>query len=298
MAIRSRSLIVAGPLLGLVLFVAGCETRKTTKTRSPKPKANATKPLPAKPAKTPESASSSEPPTNHTFESEGTSTGFTLWMGDGIQMEFLRVGRGWFMMGGGNSGIPRQKAIIDRSFFLGKYEVTQEQWELVMGANPSLNKKPQNPLNRVSWTDCQQFIERVNDRYQRPGRRFCMPTETQWEYTCRAGEGFSGYSTPYSGFILDEYAWHAGNSGNDVHPVGQKRPNAWGFYDILGNVAEWCDDDPQLSFDNAHPPGHHVVRGGGYHDGDTLCNVEGRQVRRDAVPFRFDGLRLACVDDE
>jgi formylglycine-generating enzyme required for sulfatase activity len=277
-------------LLGTAILVARGNSRRSTNVGHRKSQAAGAKGVEKK-------STRHTPAVKPVPEPKGGSTGFTLRMADGIQMEFVRVRQGRFTMGGELTGIERHTVNITRPFFLGKFEVTQEQWELVMGTNPSLSKRPQNPVNRVSWSDCQQFVERLNQRYHRPGQRFCLPTETQWEYACRANEDLSMYVATSGKSLLDDYAWHAGNAGNDLHPIGGKMPNAWGFHDMLGNVAEWCEDDPDLSLVNPYPPGNHVVRGGGYHDGDEKCNPEGRLVRRDVVPFRFDGLRVACVEE-
>jgi formylglycine-generating enzyme required for sulfatase activity len=128
---------------------------------------------------------------------------------------------------------------IGRAFYLGRYEVTQEQWQAVMGGNPSKFPGAKNPVESVSWVDCQQFLGNLNA--QGPRGSFALPTEAQWEYACRAGE--TGlYSFGENRAALDDYAWHCGNSRNKTHPVGQKKPNAWGFYDMHGNVQEWCTD--------------------------------------------------------
>ena len=290
MVVSLLGLTIVVVLLGVAILVTRGNARKTAKTAHRKAQVARTKGGEKKSTRhAPSAKTVSEP--------KETSTGFMLWMADGIEMEFVRVGEGRFTMGGESTGIERHNASIAPPFFLGKFEVTQEQWELVMGTNPSLNKRPKNPVNRVSWSDCQQFVEQLNQRYHRAGRRFCLPTEAQWEYACRANEDLSIYMAASGASLLDNYAWHVGNSGNDLHPVGGKMPNPWGFYDMLGNVAEWCEDDPDLPLINPYAPGNHVVRGGGYHDGDAMCNPQGRHVRRDVVPFRFDGLRVACVEE-
>lgn len=125
------------------------------------------------------------------------------------------------------------------SFEMGKYEVTQAQWEAVMGNNPSNFKGcPTCPVEQVSWNDTQEFIKKLN---QLTGKRFRLPTEAEWEYAARGGRKSKGYK--YAGSNkLDSVAWFSENSDNKTHPVGQKKPNELGLYDMVGNVSEWCGD--------------------------------------------------------
>src|SRR6185295_12837821 len=125
------------------------------------------------------------------------------------------------------------KVRITRQFEIGKYEVTQEQWQAVMGDNPSNFKGANLPVEKVSWNDAQDFLLKLNAR---DGYTYRLPTEAEWEYACRAGSmgDFAGE--------LDDVAWYDKNSGSKTHPVGQKRPNVWGLYDMHGNVSEWCSD--------------------------------------------------------
>ena len=107
-----------------------------------------------------------------------------------------------------------------------------------MGNNPSTFKGSQNPVEQISWKDCQEFIQSMNIRGDREYR---LPTEAEWEYACRAGST-TDYSFGSSSSSLGEYAWNGQNSGNETHPVGQKKPNPWGLYDMYGNVWEFCQD--------------------------------------------------------
>ena len=127
---------------------------------------------------------------------------------------------------------------MDQDFYLGKYPVTQQQWEAVMGNNPSNFKGGSLPVETVSWDDAQIFIQKLN---QLSGKKlYRVPTEAEWEYACRAGTT-SEYYFGDDASQLGEYAWFGGNSGQTTHPVGQKKPNEWGLYDMAGNVWEWTD---------------------------------------------------------
>ena len=131
---------------------------------------------------------------------------------------------------------PLTRVRISRGYWLGKYEVTQAEWQAVMGANPSWFDEcgPDCPVERVSWDDAQEFIRRLNG--QSGGDRYRLPTEAEWEYAARAGTSGDRYGN------VDVVAWYDGNSGDRMHPVGRKAPNAWGLYDMLGNVWKWVDD--------------------------------------------------------
>jgi formylglycine-generating enzyme required for sulfatase activity len=115
---------------------------------------------------------------------------------------------------------------------------TQALWQAVLGTNPSRFKGKNRPVESVSWEDCQTFLDKLNA--QLPGLALRLPTEAQWEYSCRAGTETARYEEE-----LDAIAWYAENSNSATHDVGQKRPNAWGLYDMLGNVDEWCHDGDQ-----------------------------------------------------
>jgi len=146
--------------------------------------------------------------------------------------ELVEIPAGSFMMGG-------KRQINIQSFLLGKYPVTQEQWQAVMGTNPSKFKGNKRPVEMVSWDMAREFCQKLS---QKTGRNFRLPSEAEWEYACRAGtttEYFFGDDED----DLDDYAWFEDNSNEQTHDVGGKKPNPWGLYDILGNVWEWCEDD-------------------------------------------------------
>jgi formylglycine-generating enzyme required for sulfatase activity len=152
---------------------------------------------------------------------------------------------------------------LTRSFELGKYEVTQAQWEAVMGhdSNPSETKGPNNPVDSVNKDEIHAFLDKLNARND--GYKYRLPTEAEWEYAAGAG------ASPVPRASLGDYAWFADNSDDESHPVGLKKPNAWGLYDMFGNVREWVDDRaayydyaplPELSVD---PKGPQPGGGGG-----------------------------------
>jgi len=154
------------------------------------------------------------------------------------QIEFVKIAPGEFTMGcsdGDNDCAadekPAHRVEITKSFEIGKYEVTQAQWEAVMGSNPSTIKGPDRPVETVSRDDARAFLAKLNERND--GYHYRLPTEAEWEYAARAG----GAKNP----PLDEVAWYDANSDDETHPVGTKKPNAWGIYDMLGNVREWVD---------------------------------------------------------
>lgn len=172
-----------------------------------------------------------------------------------IGMEFMPIPAGTFVMGdknGGSAEKPAHEVTISRPFYLGKYEVTQAQWEAVMGGNPSKTKGPKHPVEQVSWKDAQEFIAKLNK--MEGVNRYRLPTEAEWEYAARAG------STTQWCFgddlaELTRYAWFDKNSQDTSHPVGQKEPNAWGLHDMHGNVWEWTNDYWDSGYYSKNPAG-------------------------------------------
>jgi formylglycine-generating enzyme required for sulfatase activity len=136
--------------------------------------------------------------------------------------------------------IPQHCVKISQPFMLGRYEVTQAEWIAVMGSNPStFQDNPNHPAENVSWDDLELFLNRLNEKYAPAHLKFVRPTEAQWEYAARAGiTTLWPCGDTHDG--LRDYAWFG--SDDATHPVGQLRANAWGMYDVLGNVSEWCED--------------------------------------------------------
>ena len=225
---------------------------------------------------------------------------------ENIGIELLPIPAGSFMMGSPTSETApnnetQHRVTISQPFWLGKYEVTQGEWESVMGSNPSkftaLGKDA--PVEQVSWENAQVFCAKLNastaDR--RPaGYEYCLPTEAQWEYACRAGT-----TGAYAG-DLDDMAWYVRNSGSSTHPVGQKQANAWGLYDMHGNVWEWCWD-----WNGDYPTGSasdpvgassgqsRVCRGGGWNNDAGRCRAAHRSVNTPGYRGSALGFRLCLA---
>ena len=195
-------------------------------------------------------------------------------------MEFVGIPPGEFLMGSTSRHAmdwekPTTRVRISKGFWLGKYEVTQDQWQAVMGNNPSRFAGCGNcPVEQVSWEDVQVFIGRLNSRSG--GGRYRLPTEAEWEYAARAGtstDTYAGDITQPEGNdpVLNGIAWYGKNSGSRTQPVGRKSPNGFGLHDMLGNVGEWVGDwygsYPGGAVTDPSGPGsgsERVIRGGGW----------------------------------
>ena len=232
-------------------------------------------------------------------------------LGGGVKLEMVLIPAGEFMMGSPDSDKdthanekPQHRVRITKPFYLGKYLVTQEQWQAVTGNPRGTVKGPKNPVESVSWDDCQEFLKRLHEKVGE--RRFQLPTEAQWEYACRAGSTTRYYFGDKES-ELGEYAWYRKNSKTTSHPVGEKKPNAWGLYDMYGNVWEWCADRYGEEYYTHSPTDEpagpeegagRVVRGGSWDAPATRC----RSARRSPFnPRRGDyllGLRVVLVPVE
>ena len=170
--------------------------------------------------------------------------------------------------------------IPNAAFAIGKYLVTQAQYQAVMGTNPSyFQGNSQNPVEQVSHNDAIAFCQELS---QVTGKNYRLPTASEWEYACRAWTTTSWYFGD-DRRLLEDYAWYYYNSGLMTHPVGQKKPNAWGLYDMHGNVWEWCKEG--------------VIRGGSWCDNPYYCRSAFR-INDDHCDFSNDiGFRVICSID-
>ncbi len=215
-------------------------------------------------------------------------------------IEMVYVAPGDFMMGSPPSEKGRvereilHKVKLTKAFYIGKYEVTQGQWEKAMGHNPSSFKGVNLPVEKVSWENCMSFCKKL-------GAGFRLPTEAEWEYAARGGNRSKGFI--YSGSNnLDEVGWYASNTGKKTHEVGKKKANELGIYDMSGNVWEWCSDwYGNYPVDEATDPigvatgSGRVVRGGGWYYSTAGCRSA---YRRYGTPLRaYDnrGFRIAST---
>ena len=226
-------------------------------------------------------------------------------LGNNVKLEMVLIRAGEFMMGSPDSDQagerPQHRVRITKPFYLGKYLVTQEQWEAVMGDNPSHFKGPKNPVEMVSWNDCQQFLVKLNAKIGAQSGAFRLPSEAQWEYTCRAGST-TRYCFGDDESQLGEYAWYTANSGNTTHPVGEKKPNPWGLYDMHGNVWEWCQDwygayGAEATDDPTGPAmgSDRVFRGGSWDHPARICRSASRDCHEPGYRYDYLGFRASRV---
>ena len=193
-----------------------------------------------------------------------TPTGetWTLRLGGGVTMEFVRIPAATFVMGG-NQGDSREQPVhevtISQDFYIGQYEVTQAQWEAVMGDNPSHFAGCDDcPVEQVSWDEAVDFCDTLSAT---TGYDIRLPSEAEWEYACRASTT-TGYSFGDDESELGNYAWYASNSSAQTHEVGGKLPNPWGLYDMHGNAWEWCEDTWHEDYSGAPTDGSAWTTGG------------------------------------
>lgn len=201
---------------------------------------------------------------------------------NGIDFNMIRVDGGTFIMGEGE----KSHQISLGSYYIGETPVTQKLWMAVMESNPSHYKGGENPVECVSWNDCQEFIKKLN---QKTGQQFRLPTDEEWEFSAKGG--CKSRHTQFSGSNkLDEVAWFKENSGGTTHPVKNKKPNELGLYDMNGNVWEWCFDVSELL------DIFRVCRGGSYcHDAKCCILTYQGELNLDSRGYNV-GLRLALSE--
>jgi len=262
--------------------------------------------------------------------SSGFAQEFPESLKNSIGIELKLIPAGTFMMGQAEKGpgmfegveneTPHQ-VTLSKPYYMGVTEVTNAQWEAVMGritTTPSKWKDDNRPVMRVSWLEAVMFCRKISElpNERKAGRHYRLPTEAEWEYACRAGSK-TKWSFGDNESKLGQYAWFLNNSSSPhpvgnwtPHPVGQKKPNAWGLFDMHGNAREWCSDwydeygqdavtDPRGPSEDAV---QRVVRGGGYGDMPWSCRSAARQraeptfgVRKDPTGADLSGMgfRLA-----
>ncbi len=216
----------------------------------------------------------------------------------GINIVLVKIPSGTFRMGsarGRENEIPVHNVTISRDFWMGKYVITQAQYEGVMGRNPGNWKKPENPVNQVTWNDVQAFLKELSATQKEFD--FRLPTEAEWEYACRAGTTGETYGP------LKTIAWYGNALFGSVHPVGQKEPNAFGLYDMLGNVFQWCQDiyGPYTAEDQVDPLGpssgqFRLFRGCSYPSSKSECSASFRQFISPNYSYRALGFRIVAIE--
>ncbi|GCA87083.1 SUMF1/EgtB/PvdO family nonheme iron enzyme [Microcystis aeruginosa] len=234
-----------------------------------------------------------------------TVTPFTENLPKGITLEMVSLPAGQFFMGSPDRDNEKpQHQVQVNSFAIGKYPVTQAQYQAVMGNNPSWFKNnPQNPVENVSWNDAQAFCQKLS---QITGKTYRLPTEAEWEYACRAGTTTRYYFGDDAN-QLGDYAWYKGNSQAKTHPVGQKKPNAWGLYDMSGNVWDWCEDDWHNNYIGAPKDGSawlvnndnrsqfsKCLRGGSWFSFPYVCRSANRYRVNPDYDYGDSGFRVVC----
>lgn len=216
--------------------------------------------------------------------------------------EMVFVQGGTFQMGSGEDDDENPiHAVTLNDFCIGKYPVTQKQWQSIMGSNPSRFTGYETlPVERVNWDDVQEFLEKLNAKY--PGLNYRLPTEAEWEYAARGGSQSKGYS--YSGSNhVGEVAWHTANSDSTTHPVGGKKANELDIFDMSGNVWEWCQDVWHDSYEGAPNDGSawviggdplkRVLRGGSGINGSCRSVSRIKYLASSSGKYYYFGFRLA-----
>jgi len=246
-----------------------------------------------------------------------SSKNIVVPLAEDVNLRMIWIKPGTFDMGsprtepGRDDDETQHEVTLTKGYWLGKYEVTQAQYEAVMGSNPSEFIGADLPVEKVSWNDATNFCARLTEIERAAGRlpegyEYTLPTEAQWEYACRAGASDALYdgSTLYSseGYPGADLAWYDGNSQGTTHPVGQKLPNAWGLYDMYGNVWEWCSDwyGDYPTSEVSNPTGAifnwaRVDRGGGWNSPGKCCRSAARGYGGPDYHLNNVGFRVALT---
>jgi len=233
------------------------------------------------------------------FAAVSWSFGESKSVENGLGMRLVSVPPGRFQMGsdvdekGHQDDERRHEVILSQQIFMSATEVTQSQFEEIMGWNRSVFDGENHPVEGVSWKDAQTFCQKLSER---ESKKYRLPTEAEWEYACRAGSSCESTTRE----DLEARAWFSDNSGGRTHEVGGKEPNAWGLYDMLGNVAEWCLDDyvPEVPEGILTDPlmekegAHKVVRGGSWDYFPLGCRCAARSHRPSSHPHKTVGFRV------
>lgn len=208
----------------------------------------------------------------------------------GIKLKWIEPGE--FMMGSdkNDNEKPVHKVKLTKGFYIGIYEVTQEQYEQVIGKNPSRFKGADHPVVSVSWNNAVEFCKKLSEK---EGKTYRLPTEAEWEYACRAGSTTEYY---WGNRFDGKYAWYRDNSGGKTNKIGTREPNKWGLYDMSGNVWEWCQD----WYKSGYPTGEQVDPKGPA--GSNSRVFRGGSYEEDAISFRSSSrldnrpdMRIGCV---
>jgi formylglycine-generating enzyme required for sulfatase activity len=230
---------------------------------------------------------------------------YTLRVGQpAVEMAFCWIPPGSFQMGGTvhDDEKPAHKVTISKGFGMGQTEVTQAQWKAVMGSeSPSHFKGPERPVDSVTWDEAQQFCQKLQESMRKGGMSGVtvrLPTEAEWEYACRAGTT-SDYWSGSDEAALRRAGWFDGNSQRQTQPVGKLAKNAWGLFDVHGNVWEWCHDDKRTytAQEQVDPVGNsnddsRVLRGGSWGYSPDRCRAAYRLRNAPATRLNYFGFRV------
>jgi len=233
-----------------------------------------------------------------------------------LPLEMVWIPPGSFLMGSPDEEQdrsefegPQYEVTHANGFWMGKYPITQEQWQAVMGNNPSHFNGDNRSVELVFWNDIRDsggFLDQLNEAC--PGYNFRLPSEAEWEYAYRAGTTTRFYWGDDPDYTeIGDYAWYLNNSLSYTHPVGQKLPNAWGLYDMAGNAWEWCEDDWHNNYEGAPSDGSawvdsprggpRLLRGGSWSSYPSSCRAASRGYYGPARLFLLNGFRVVCDMD-